>query len=54
MRKAVNQPAVITLFSVVFWGKVLGVGGLLLAIPLNMVVWSLVSNMIGGKRPDDP
>jgi predicted PurR-regulated permease PerM len=35
------HPAV-TLFSVVFWAKVFGVPGLMMAIPINLVIGSAV------------
>jgi predicted PurR-regulated permease PerM len=47
MKRAVRIPPLVTLFSVVFWGKVFGLGGLLLAIPLDLVVWSFASHLLG-------
>jgi predicted PurR-regulated permease PerM len=46
MKRAVRIPPLVTLFSVVFWGKVFGLGGLLLAIPLNLVLWSFASHLL--------
>jgi predicted PurR-regulated permease PerM len=51
-RKTVEIPPVVTLFSVVFWGKVFGPVGLLMAIPLNLVVWSFVTNFLGDEVPE--
>jgi predicted PurR-regulated permease PerM len=50
MKRAVEIPPLVTLFSVVFWGKVFGVAGLLLAIPLDLVLWSFATNLLA----DDP
>lgn len=43
MRKAVRVPPVVTLFTVVLWGKILGLAGLLLALPLDLTLWTLWS-----------
>lgn len=51
MRSAVNIPPLVTLFTIVLWGKVLGVAGLLLAVPIDLVIWSLIDHFI--IRPDD-
>lgn len=53
MKRAVKMPPLVTLFSVVFWGKVFGVAGLLLAIPLNLVLWSFARHLLGpgDERP---
>lgn len=42
MRGAVKMHPAVTLFSVVLWGKIFGVPGLMLAIPINLTVASLV------------
>lgn len=46
MRKAVSIPPVITLFTIVLWGKIFGVAGLLLAIPIDMLIWSFVDHLL--------
>jgi predicted PurR-regulated permease PerM len=46
MRRAVNVPPIITLFTVVLWGKVFGIAGLLLAIPIDLTIWSLVRHFL--------
>lgn len=46
MKKAVDMPPLVTLFTVVLWGQTFGTPGLLLAIPLNLVIWSLVDHML--------
>jgi predicted PurR-regulated permease PerM len=43
MRGAVNVPPAVTLFTVVLWGKIFGVPGLILAIPINLTIWSLLT-----------
>jgi predicted PurR-regulated permease PerM len=50
MKRAVKVPPVVTLFTVVLWGKVLGVGGLLLAIPIDLVVWSAAVHFAGKRN----
>jgi predicted PurR-regulated permease PerM len=56
MKRAVKMPPLVTLFSVVFWGKVFGIAGLLLALPLDLVLWSFGRHLLGhgdepGARP---
>ncbi len=46
MKKAVSIPPFVTLVSVIFWGKLFGLGGVLLAIPLNLLVWSFVEQFL--------
>ncbi|MDB5293700.1 MAG: hypothetical protein JWL69_4941 [Phycisphaerales bacterium] len=46
MRRAVNIPPVVTIFSVIFWSEVLGFGGLLLAIPLDLVIWTALDRFV--------
>ena len=55
MKRAVAMPPLVTLFSVVFWGKVFGVAGLLLAIPLNLVLWTFARHLLGaGDEASEP
>lgn len=42
MRGAVKIHPAVTLFTVVLWGKIFGLPGLILAIPINLTLWSLV------------
>jgi predicted PurR-regulated permease PerM len=44
MRGAVQIHPAVTLFTVVLWGKVFGVPGLMLAIPLNLTIWRAVQH----------
>ncbi|HWB52710.1 MAG TPA: AI-2E family transporter [Tepidisphaeraceae bacterium] len=46
-KKAVRVPTIVTLFTVVLWGEIFGIGGLLLAIPINLFLWTLAENFIG-------
>lgn len=52
MKKAVKIPPVVTLFTVVLWGKVFGIAGLLLAVPINLVLWSFYDHLVlrAGRR----
>lgn len=53
MRRAVRIPAVVTLFSVVLWGEVFGAAGLFLAIPLDLLAWSLFKHFVIGEETAD-
>jgi predicted PurR-regulated permease PerM len=46
MKRAVKMPAIVTLFTVIFWSEVFGPAGLFLAVPINLVIWSLVDHML--------
>jgi len=46
MRGAVKMHPAVTLFSVVLWGKIFGVPGLMLAIPINLTLWSIAKYFI--------
>jgi predicted PurR-regulated permease PerM len=54
MKKAVEVPPLVTLFTIIFWGSIFGLPGLLLAIPLNLTVWSFATNLIvpASERPE--
>ena len=54
MKKAVKVPPVVTLFTVVLWGKVFGAAGLFLAIPINLVLWSFYDHLVLRPRSDRP
>lgn len=53
MKKAVKMPPVVTLFTVVLWGKVFGAGGLFLAIPINLVIWSFYDHLVLRPRAEE-
>lgn len=44
MRKAVHIPPLITLFTIVLWGRLFGAVGLVMAIPLNLTIWTAVEH----------
>lgn len=46
MRKAVCIPPIVTLFTVVLWGNVFGAPGLLLAVPIDLLIWSIVDHLV--------
>ena len=46
MRGAVKMQPAVTLFSVILWGKIFGVPGLMLAIPINLTLWSVAQHFI--------
>jgi predicted PurR-regulated permease PerM len=50
MRQVVKLPPVVTVFTVVFWAKALGPPGLLLAVPINLTIWTIVRHFIYGPR----
>ena len=51
MRSAVNIPPIVTLFTIVLWGKIFGVAGVLLAIPIDLVIWTMIDRFyIQAKR----
>lgn len=45
MRGAVRIHPAVTLFSVVLWGKVFGIPGLMLAIPINLTIGSTIEHL---------
>lgn len=48
-REAVRVPPIVTLFTVILWGEIFGIGGLLLAIPINLVLWTMAQNFLGSR-----
>jgi predicted PurR-regulated permease PerM len=52
MRSAVNLPPVVTLFTIVLWGKIFGIAGLLLAVPIDLIIWGLLDHFV--IRPHEP
>jgi predicted PurR-regulated permease PerM len=45
----VRVPPIVTLFTIVLWGEIFGIGGLLLALPINLVLWTMAEHFIGAK-----
>jgi len=58
MKGAVNVHPAITLFTVVLWGKIFGVAGLMLAIPINLTIWTLIDHLrmrdMDGAKAEEP
>jgi predicted PurR-regulated permease PerM len=59
MRRAVDIPPVVTIFSVVLWAQILGFGGLILAIPLDLLIWTALDRFVRNSHarnfvPDAP
>jgi predicted PurR-regulated permease PerM len=55
MRGAVNLPPLVTIFTVVLWSEVLGFGGLLMAVPLDLLIWTMAEHfLLRPARPDKP
>ncbi|MEX0885911.1 MAG: AI-2E family transporter [Phycisphaeraceae bacterium] len=46
MRQALRIPPLVTLFTVVLWARMLGPLGLVLAIPLNLTLWSFLERFV--------
>lgn len=44
MKRAVDLPPLVTLFSIVLWGRLLGGLGLVLAIPIDLVIWTVIDH----------
>jgi predicted PurR-regulated permease PerM len=44
MREAVKIHPAVTLFTIVLWGKIFGVPGLILAIPINVTLWCAIEH----------
>ncbi len=44
MRGAVNIHPAVTLFTVVLWGKIFGIAGLILALPINLTIWTCIEH----------
>lgn len=46
MKQAISIPPLVTLFTVVLWASIFGVLGLLLALPVNLVIWAALKNFV--------
>ncbi len=42
MKRAVHIPPIVTLFTIILWGNIFGVAGLILAIPIDLTIWVLL------------
>jgi predicted PurR-regulated permease PerM len=49
-KEAVRVPPIVTLFTVVLWGEIFGIGGLLLAIPINLFLWTMAQQFLGSRQ----
>lgn len=54
MKRAVRIPPFVTLFAAVFWGKVFGVAGVLLAVPLVLLVAALGQHLLRERSHGGP
>lgn len=52
MRQAVDVPPIVTLFSIVLWSKVFGAPGLILAIPIDLVIWTILDHFVLRPRAE--
>ncbi len=50
MMRAVRVPPVVTLFTIILWGNVFGLAGLLFAIPLDLVIWALLKHHLAAPH----
>jgi predicted PurR-regulated permease PerM len=50
MRKAVRIPPVVTLFTIILWGNVFGLAGLILAIPIDLTLWAFLQHHLIEKH----
>lgn len=50
MKRAVKIPPLVTLFSIVLWGAVFGPAGLLLALPLDLTIYTILDRFVIAPR----
>ncbi|MBI2206510.1 MAG: AI-2E family transporter [Candidatus Rokubacteria bacterium] len=50
MERAVRIPPIVTLATVILWGNVFGPAGLLLALPLDLLVWTVLDRFVAGTE----
>lgn len=46
MKKSLHIPPFVTLFTLIFWGFVFGMPGFLLAVPLDVTVWTFYEHLV--------
>jgi predicted PurR-regulated permease PerM len=46
MKQAVHMPPVVTLFTIILWSTIFGPAGLILAIPINLVIWACLEHLV--------
>lgn len=44
MRQAVKIPPIVTLFTIILWGNIFGLAGLILAIPIDLTIWAFLKH----------
>jgi predicted PurR-regulated permease PerM len=49
MERAVRIPPIVTLATVILWGNVFGPAGLLLALPLDLLVWTVLETFVAHR-----
>lgn len=54
MRRAVQIPPIVTMFTIILWGNVFGVAGLILAIPIDLVIWTFLKHHIVEMHSETP
>lgn len=50
MKRTIDMPPVVTLFTVVLWGRIFGPAGLVLALPINLMLVSFADRLL--RRTD--
>ncbi|MFP4053848.1 MAG: AI-2E family transporter [Phycisphaerae bacterium] len=50
MKRAVHIPPIVTLFSIILWGNIFGIGGLILAVPLDLTIWAFLREHIADEH----
>ncbi len=46
MREAAHIPPIISLLSILLWGNIFGLPGLILAIPIDLTIWTMLKHYI--------
>jgi predicted PurR-regulated permease PerM len=54
MKRAVNVPPVVTLLTIILWGNVFGLAGLVLAIPIDLTIWAFLRTHVIEARDQGP
>ena len=53
MKKAVHIPPIVTLFTIILWGNLFGVAGMVLAIPIDLTIWSLLDQHVISRHREE-
>lgn len=54
MERAVRIPPIVTLATVILWGNVFGPAGLLLALPLDLLAWTVLETFVAQQHEEAP